>query len=311
MELIEQELYQRVLTSIERLEPERLAIPRRGAKRALAPYKPSQAPDSRDDSSDLPNVSLTYSSHLQLEFVVGLQGCAELAMDGQRYTLTEGDVAIVPSHTPHLERIYSRRQDYHLLWLCLWPNRLTIHSSLYHRANRFQVVRRACIPRHNTVWRCMESAAEEALACSPYWLSLARARLVEGLVLALRQMDENGSGLNARQFQRSLIDTAKAYMQVHFSEDLTLECIAARASLSPSYFSALFSRCEQKTVFDYLHEIRVDEAKRLLADTALPVKQIARRVGVTSPAYFCRLFRRLTGQAPQDYRSIQLAAQVG
>ncbi|AGS71217.1 AraC family transcriptional regulator [Streptomyces collinus] len=51
-----------------------------------------------------------------------------------------------------------------------------------------------------------------------------------------------------------------------------------------------------------LIEARVYRAQRLLAHTDLPVRQVAARVGITDPAYFCRFFRRETGSSPGDWR---------
>lgn len=300
--LLAQDVYRSVLSSVERLETGRLALPRQAGKKAFASYSDSARSGIHDDSANLPGLALEYTEHARLELAIGVQGRAELAMAGQRYAVAEGDVAIVPGGTLHLERILSRRQNYHLLWLCVWPDRMTIHSSIYHRANRFQVVRRGCIPRCGAIWRCMENAAEEAVARNDYGIHMVRARLAEGLVRSLRTMEEKGCGLNAGQTHRSSVDAAKSFMQGHFSEDLTLDRISEKVFLSPSYFSALFSRSENQTVFEYLHDIRIDEAKRLLTDTNLPIKQIARRVGIPSASYFCRLFRRIAGQPAHDFR---------
>jgi AraC-like DNA-binding protein len=297
-------VFNNVLSGVERLGIENVVLPRQKAKKAFARYAGSSISDlSRvDDSADHSNVTFTYTDHINLEIVFGVSGRAEIAMAGQRYVLAEGEVAIVPPGAAHLERILSRRQSYHLLWLNVRRDRLFIHSAMYSRADLFQVVRHAAIADSAAI-HTFENAAEEALSGKPYWINLFRAKLIEGWVRTLRTMQTHGSGLSAAQVQRSTIDKAKAFMQLHYFQELTLDQIAGVVFLSPAYFSSFFSQNEKMTVFEYLHKLRIAEAARLLAKTSLSSKQIAQRVGIPSVSYFCRLFKRAKGCSAQEFRA--------
>lgn len=298
------ELYRTILANVERLDAAHIILPSHAAKKPFAKYRKPSEPDFTriEDGSDHANVPFDYCCHTYLELVFGVSGRAELAMAGRRYALAEGEMAFIPPGVAHLERILSKRQSYHIVWLNVKPGQLYIHSSLYSRADHFQVVRGAAFQDSAPISRCFESAAEEAQSGGTYWPQFVRARLTEGWVRVLRAIETNGTGLNTAQVQRSTIDKAKAFMQSHFAEDLTLAQIAGKVFLSPAYFSTLFSQHEKKTVFEYLHQLRMAEARRLLSVSALPAKQIARRVGVPSLSYFCRLFRRTSGCSAQEYR---------
>lgn len=298
-------LFSQLVPALEALTPERLVLPHDAGKASIGPYP--RAGDSvreaaLDDGEDVPGFAYAYGSHAGLELVFAVHGRAELALAGRRYTLTECDAAIVPTQVPHLERLHSRQQGYHLLWLRVSPDHLAMHSSSYSRGNRFQLVRGASIPRSGAIGRCFEAAAEEAAERGTLWFQLVRARLLEGLVLAIRHIQAHGPGQDPMKSRQSTVDVAKVFLQSHFSQELTLEAIAKEVFLSPNYFSSLFTQTEGKTVFEYLHEVRIDEAKRLLAETDLPIRQIARRVGIPSASYFCRLFRRTTGASAKDFR---------
>jgi AraC-like DNA-binding protein len=294
-----------VLPAVEALTEERLVLPNQAGKRALGPY-PLNASATRtevDRGVDLPEVAYRYEGHPIPEVAFCVRGRAELALAGNRYALTEGDTAIVAPRTPHLERILDRNQGYHLLWIRVAPDHLGLHASSYSRGNRFQLVGGASIPRSGAMGRCFEAAAEETVVRAPLWIELVRARLIEGLVLAIRHLETHGAGLTPEDSKRGMADVAKAFIQSRFSEDLSLEQIAREVYLSPNYFSSLFTQAEGKTVFEYLHEIRLDEARRLLAETEMPIREIARRVGIPSPSYFCRLFKRTVGQTAHVYRT--------
>ncbi|MGB3933160.1 MAG: helix-turn-helix domain-containing protein [bacterium] len=101
---------------------------------------------------------------------------------------------------------------------------------------------------------------------------------------------------------RETIAQAKRYMAQHFAKQLTLEEVARQVHLSPYYFSRLFKEREGLTFIEYLTNLRLEEAKRLLLKTEDKIEAIARRVGYGEANYFSRLFKRKVGMSPSEYR---------
>ena len=79
--------------------------------------------------------------------------------------------------------------------------------------------------------------------------------------------------------------------------------MAALCRVSPTHFSRIFRREAGMTFQQFLARTRLELASRLLADSELPIGEIALRVGFDDPAYFARFFRRQTGVTPSDHRS--------
>ncbi|GAA1978763.1 helix-turn-helix domain-containing protein [Amycolatopsis minnesotensis] len=77
---------------------------------------------------------------------------------------------------------------------------------------------------------------------------------------------------------------------------------AARIGVTPGYLTKVVKAETGRTPSQLARAARMLEAKRLLATTALSVRQVAARVGFVDPAYFCRFFRRETGVSPGDFR---------
>lgn len=73
--------------------------------------------------------------------------------------------------------------------------------------------------------------------------------------------------------------------------------------MSPVYLSFLFKQVEGVNLSDYLTEIRLGEAKRLLATTSLKTYEVAVRAGYADEKYFSRLFKKRTGLTPTEYRN--------
>ncbi|MFE5404247.1 AraC family transcriptional regulator [Streptomyces sp. NPDC056580] len=79
------------------------------------------------------------------------------------------------------------------------------------------------------------------------------------------------------------------------------EC-AERLGVTPGHLTQAVRAATGRNPGRLLIEARVYQAQRLLAHTDLPVRQVAARVGISDPAYFCRFFRRETGTSPGDWR---------
>jgi AraC family transcriptional regulator len=92
------------------------------------------------------------------------------------------------------------------------------------------------------------------------------------------------------------------FMHDNFSRELALEEIASAAYLSEYHFARLFKHITGVTPHGYLANLRLERARKLLADTALPISEIASMVGYQSQSHFSKMFRSVTGITPRAYR---------
>lgn len=101
----------------------------------------------------------------------------------------------------------------------------------------------------------------------------------------------------------TIIHTIQTYIAQHCADDLSLEFLAGMVYLSPSYLSRLFKRETGENLSSYVQNIRIEQAKTLLRTTPLKTYEIAERVGLPDPVYFSRIFKKVTGIRPKDFRS--------
>jgi AraC-like DNA-binding protein len=95
---------------------------------------------------------------------------------------------------------------------------------------------------------------------------------------------------------------ARAVVDRRFRQDLQLEQLAREACYSRFHFLRLFSRVYAETPHRYLIRRRLDEARRLLGTTEVPVTDVCREVGFASLGSFSRRFREELGEPPIAYR---------
>lgn len=99
-----------------------------------------------------------------------------------------------------------------------------------------------------------------------------------------------------------LIKSAANYIAQNFSREITLEEVAAQVHLNASYLSSLFKQVTGTTFKEYLNQVRIEESKLLLLHTDYSVLDIAIACGFNDQSYFTKVFKRLTGMTPSQYR---------
>lgn len=118
--------------------------------------------------------------------------------------------------------------------------------------------------------------------------------------LSMQQMEK------ARQMHKDgvsrPIKCMKQYIRGHFAENLLLEEIVSAADLSYSYGSSMFKKETGLTITQYLTQVRMEEAQRLIRETNLTINEVACKVGYTDTRYFSKLFIKTVGIKPVDYR---------
>ncbi|WP_235884741.1 helix-turn-helix domain-containing protein [Bradyrhizobium frederickii] len=91
-------------------------------------------------------------------------------------------------------------------------------------------------------------------------------------------------------------------MRVRLASSLTISHIAAECRLTPSHFARCFRRSTGVAPHEYLSQLRVKEAKRLMTTTKLPLADIALICGFGDQSYFVRVFSRRVGTSPGAWR---------
>lgn len=101
-----------------------------------------------------------------------------------------------------------------------------------------------------------------------------------------------------------IIEQAKEYINNHYKDDnLSLNELAAYVNISPSHFSAVFSREVGKSFIRYLTDLRINKAKELLKCSDMRCSEISMAVGYKDPHYFSYLFKKTCNCSPVQYRT--------
>lgn len=115
-------------------------------------------------------------------------------------------------------------------------------------------------------------------------------------------MVSNRIVLQEQNAEPPVIARAKQFINEHQTEELSLDEVAKSVHTSKFYFCKMFKKATGINFTDYLSRVRTERAKNLLLNPNLRISEIAYEVGFQSLTHFNRVFKRILGQSPTDYR---------
>ncbi|MDR2445994.1 MAG: AraC family transcriptional regulator, partial [Treponema sp.] len=131
------------------------------------------------------------------------------------------------------------------------------------------------------------------------------SKLYELSLIFLRELPaEKDAGPIKRNSNHERLERIFTFLENNFDDpDLSLEMAAEKNCLNKFYFSRYLKEQTGRSFFEHLSRIRLHQAERRLAETDLPVTDIAYMCGFNSLATFNRIFKTYTGTTPSAYRA--------
>ncbi|MBO9610584.1 MAG: helix-turn-helix transcriptional regulator [Paenibacillaceae bacterium] len=148
-------------------------------------------------------------------------------------------------------------------------------------------------------WRCLDQLVRLYAGGNDSFLRVQQLLygLFEALSAAGNEAEHGGSETDGGWFAQAL-----DYFQLHFTEPLRIEEAARRAGVHRSYFSSEFSRRMGVSPQQYMHRLRMEKGKQLLAQSERSMTEIAYSLGFADLYAFSRAFKRHAGCSPLQFR---------
>lgn len=121
----------------------------------------------------------------------------------------------------------------------------------------------------------------------------------------LRYMQQYRDVVSEYDKQVDIVTAAIHYMQENIEKKLSLSEIARHIGYSSSYFSVLFSQRTGSSPLAYFNQLKIQKACQLLDFTDMKINQICYKVGIADNYYFSRLFHKIMGISPMEYKKLK------
>jgi AraC-like DNA-binding protein len=231
-----------------------------------------------------------------------LKGSCLLQLDKMALHLKPPEISIIPPLMLHSEGYYEEREDYRLAWWMFDEKRVNFHVMDYNSQNGYQLVHRIQLdPMPLEVQnRChaITKIAQELTA--PDIPDLKEALFTLTLYLYRESMHHEDLGSN--YLHRAVVQKAIRYIQDHLQLPLSIGDVSDVIMLSPNYLTVLFQKVTGISLSQYIRQERIHYCKQLLTATDKTIKEIADDMGFPDQYALSHLFKRVTGEAPRQYR---------
>jgi len=214
------------------------------------------------------------------------------ARDGQRVLFEHRSVELTPEH------------------LVLIPDRQLFHCQSDRPAPHlwlaFSVLQRPAATQ-SVPLLLPPTATEQALlrdltcACAAGAAEERRRRIFHGSMALLHVVLSRPELRWQASAPQCVLETVR-HIEQHYAEPLYIPALAARVALSTEALARWFKRAQGETIGQFIVKVRVRRAADLLAHTALSLEEVAERSGFPNRFYLSRVFKKITGAAPAEFR---------
>lgn len=209
------------------------------------------------------------------------------------FEVNSGDFIIIPPHFMHTEKSSPQQQmEYYVIGI--------ENISYLEDMEDFNPI----VPLSNSkeeVRACINQMYREIQKKEIGYEMMVKSLLLQLTVLLMRRKKID-IGIEKTDSIRRDIAAVKAYIDGHYSENISLEKLAGLSFLSKYHLSREFRKEVGTSPICYMIEKRITESKSLLASTEMSISDISSSVGFSSASYFTQRFRLITGTTPMDFR---------
>ena len=232
-------------------------------------------------------------NYTELFYIVGGQG--QFSIDDELLPVSADQLVIVNPNIAHTEVSYDAHPLEYIV-IGIEGLELSVDGS---NGGRFCIF---SFPENNHALTCMQHILQEMQARDPHFQTLCQAYMEILVVQLMRDASFSGASVSADPVNSRQCTMIRRYIDSHYKEALTLDLLAEKANVNKYYLSHVYKEAYGISPISYMIVCRIQEGKRLLADTDLSLSQISSILGFSSPSYFSQSFRKAEGISPVEYR---------
>ena len=230
-------------------------------------------------------------------FFLVTDGAGSLLYDGQSHCLQAGDCVFIDCRKPYAQGS-SEENLWSLKWAHFYGSSMNgIYEKYVERGGR-----PAFTPQEPALFASLLDCLL-AIAGTEDYIRISRIneKLTGLLTLLMAESWHPEAGSHIGGKKKSL-QYVKTYLEEHYREKITLDRLAGQFYLNKFYLARTFKEQFGATVLGYLEQVRITRAKQLLRFSDLTSEAVGPEVGIGEPGYFCRVFKKVEGISPGEYR---------
>ncbi len=260
---------------------------------------------------ELDRVKFSEHHHTEIELCYVLSGSGNFKIRDVYYDIAPGALFVFPSNEVHWIESIGGKSELRLLDLkfeprLVWSPQLNLFEDNCLRSLFGNKCVNYISPDNQLstdIGAIMKQMHEECLSSKKGREIMVKADLYKLLVLLVRSEKFAETTVIMKNSENlKNIEKAMQYINSNLSRKFTLEELAEISCFSRTYFSALFKELNGVSPWEYINIKRIEKAKLLLAERKTTILYVASECGFENISNFNRIFKKITGKTPSDYR---------
>ncbi|MBE7052978.1 MAG: AraC family transcriptional regulator [Ruminococcaceae bacterium] len=250
--------------------------------------------------------------HSNVEFLYGLKGSLFIKCKNEEYHLKEGDLILINPDIVH----YTIGEDEENQYICMRMLPMEIYNASKNIVNKNHflpfIITSDDYPIFFKSEYLLGSYVPQVLKDMLYEYENQNTgyemSLISGvyklLVWILRYWEENAyvNKISMENADFEIYHKIRGFIGKNFYKDISVNDVAKYCNMSYSSFYKRFKEIMGYTFTDYITNVRISEAEKLLATTSIPINDISQKVGFSTPSYFVSQFKKSKNVTPKHYR---------
>ncbi|KAF0092952.1 MAG: Transcriptional regulator AraC family [Puniceicoccaceae bacterium 5H] len=241
--------------------------------------------------------------HFKPEVFLQLRGITEFSLPGEKVVVEPGEMIIIPRGLPHGERIEPDLEGFRNVVVGFYSSVVSVHFAYEARPQSpdIEAIEFFYTPYLKQMVDQLDYLTRSYFVPAPARDGLVRSLTGSFLAMMVNLMaaENPQKGDSQRIFQVKWLVREQLY-----NPKLNVKFLARKLSCSADYLSHLFHKETGETLIHYINRQRIAGAIDALSDTNLSISEVAWSCGFADAGYFSRIFKRLTGTTPKDYRKV-------
>lgn len=269
--------------------------------------------EKRTEHFELPHQG-QYHRHQFIEIFYVMEGSFEQILLGEKHHFAKGEVVITDQNCEHAD--YLEKEDASVLFLWLRPAFLDeilksyeekddLHRFLFHALDEQKREQSFLELKAETdeteISEILERLVTEDHRRQPGAKEIIRGYLIRLFHLLCTSFCLQLHSSDQESKERVLLYELERYIRLHTSE-VTASGLEDVFHYHRNYYNLLLKKYKGKSFREYVQEIRIQRAKTLIRETDLSLREIALQTGYENTGFFYRLFEKITGMTPMEYR---------
>ncbi len=234
-------------------------------------------------------------SHPFTELFYIIEGEGKFVFRDETFSSVQrGDLIIIPPHTEHTEQsLPGKPLKYYVL---------AIHGIAFQLENKQYFTQIFCDFRSNSFIKALFEQMHYEVRNHDYGTDTICQKLLEVLVLNIIRSQKVHPVPVASTKMTKECAKIKEYLDANYAKRITLDTLTDLTHMNKYYISHSFAKCTGLSPIQYLNELRLEAACRLLQKTDFSIADIASATGFSSQSYFTQAFHKKHGMTPIKYR---------